>query len=388
MALRTLAVLHDSPDFGGHEKAFLTWLPALLARRDLARLDVWFPETNAAFSQALAPFVGDKLRLAPHQFEKKSAEPLRAFTRLSYGRAVRRFVAAGGYDAVVLLQGRIENLATPMTWLPRRTPLISYVPMAHSAREMGRSPRLAAVVDAAKSRLYRRPQRWVVPAGAVKAQLVRAGARSPIVVVENVPPLSPTASAGAAASLALIETTNRVALFIGRFDAAQKGLDRLVRALRAQSQGFAGWSFVFVGAGPYAPVLESLKAETGLDVHVHGWTQTPIAYLKAADVLVMPSRFEGVPLVLLESLGVGTPVLGSDIDVFREYLPSTALYDFDDADGLRQALDALVRPEARAAFKLHAWAISQRLDIGRSQAAFAGALLDDLDDLKLKAGDL
>src|ERR1700761_7548692 len=188
---RRIAVLHDSPGFGGHERAFLTWLPALLDSPDIAELHFFVPEKNEAFLSALDKASHPKLRTTPSPHVKGPGEPYRAPLRMTYGRAAARFVSQVGADIVLMLQGRIENLATPMLWLPAKTDIVSYVPMAHAGSEMGRSAALSVVTDSIKRLYYARPQRMIVPSQAVAAQARRAGAKGQITVVENVPEPAP-----------------------------------------------------------------------------------------------------------------------------------------------------------------------------------------------------
>ena len=108
---------------------------------------------------------------------------------------------------------------------------------------------------------------------------------------------------------------------------------------------------------------------------MRGWTDRPAALISAADVLVMPSLFEGVPLSMLEAMVLGTPVLGSDIDVFREYLPSENVIDFQSARLDEAIVGAVARRDAfaeQAARKL------AEQSPERSRKAFADAVFDPL----------
>ena len=55
-----------------------------------------------------------------------------------------------------------------------------------------------------------------------------------------------------------------------------------------------------------------------------GTVATRAPWLQAADVVVVPSRWEGQALVLLEAMACGVPVVASDIAANAETLPSTA----------------------------------------------------------------
>jgi len=379
-APRRLAVLHDSQAFGGHELAFLNWFPAVLASPDIAHVHVVIADTNLALRSKLEQLGEAKLTIVTTPFYKSGGETLRAPLRFRYGRAIRKILADAKIDLALMLQGRIENLATPMIWLPRDLEVVSYLPMAHTGAEMGRPGLVSTVLDCIKRVYYARPQRFLVVSKAVASQVRRAGARGAIQVVENVlPPNTARRDKAAARASIGVGLDARVALFMGRFDSLQKGLDRLMRDLRAAPDRLSGWTFLFVGEGPAENELQDVLAETGLNGHVVGWTPEAGAYLAASDVLLMPSRFEGVPLTMLEALNQRTPMLTSDIDVFQEYLPKTMRRDFERPVDLATALAQVSSAPVVEAYEGHASAILDRLNLKYSRQRFVDGLLGRLD---------
>jgi len=56
------------------------------------------------------------------------------------------------------------------------------------------------------------------------------------------------------------------------------------------------------------------------DVIFTGWVENPLQYMKGFDLLVLPSLHEACPLVILESLYVGTPVIASKVGGIPEIL--------------------------------------------------------------------
>jgi len=69
-----------------------------------------------------------------------------------------------------------------------------------------------------------------------------------------------------------------------------------------------------VGEGPLKSELLAQRKQLGLNevVHLVGFQPNPFPYFRHADLFVLPSRFEGLPLAVLEALAVGTPVVASD----------------------------------------------------------------------------
>ena len=174
----------------------------------------------------------------------------------------------------------------------------------------------------------------------------------------------------------------RIALFMGRFDARQKGFDRLLRDLRRSAPLLSGWHFLFVGQGPAEADIRAALQQAAISGEIVGWTLEPDAYLAASDVLLCPSRFEGVPLIMLEALQRGLPILASDIDVHREYLPADALFDFSRPVDLAGALSRVTAPDTVQAYRRHATAVCCRLDLATSRLRFVDAVLGRSADAK------
>lgn len=97
----------------------------------------------------------------------------------------------------------------------------------------------------------------------------------------------------------------------GRLD-PQKGYDRLIRALGQIGTDF-NWHLTILGEGPQRKQLERLIKENNLSdrIDMPGLSKAPWPRIAAADCLILPSRFEGMPNVVLESLACGVPVIAS-----------------------------------------------------------------------------
>ncbi len=91
----------------------------------------------------------------------------------------------------------------------------------------------------------------------------------------------------------------------------QKGYDLLVRALPELPQA----TLVLVGDGPERSALERLARELGVSERliVVGWVSEPRRYLPAFDVFALPSRWEGMPLGIIEAMQSALPVLATDV---------------------------------------------------------------------------
>ncbi len=91
----------------------------------------------------------------------------------------------------------------------------------------------------------------------------------------------------------------------------QKGFDRLLRLMAEMPDTDS--RFVILGDGPQGEELVCLAHELGIAHRVgfEGFVSNPWAYFAAADALLLPSRWEGMPNAVLEALAVGTPVIAT-----------------------------------------------------------------------------
>jgi glycosyltransferase involved in cell wall biosynthesis len=127
----------------------------------------------------------------------------------------------------------------------------------------------------------------------------------------------------------------RLVLAVGRL-VEQKNHELAIRAI-AQVPDATLW---IVGDGPMRPRLEQLATELGAPVVFTGVRRDARALMGAADAVVMPSRWEGLPLTALEALASGTPLVATNVRGLRELLVNgeNALLVPEDPDALAEAL--------------------------------------------------
>lgn len=134
--------------------------------------------------------------------------------------------------------------------------------------------------------------------------------------------------------------------FLGTLD-ERKGTSDLIAALAGLGQGGQGWRAVFAGGGD----IETYRAKAeaaGIGQHVDfpGWVGQDDArrLLREADMLVLPSYDEGLPLVILEAIGLGTPVIATAVGATPEFLTDNEikLCRPGDVCGLQDAIADLI----------------------------------------------
>lgn len=94
-----------------------------------------------------------------------------------------------------------------------------------------------------------------------------------------------------------------------------KGFDLAVSAMKHVRQEVPEAHLVLFGDGPERPALEALarREQVSDRLVITGATKEPAPYLAAADVLVAPSRNEGMGRVIVEAMSVGLPVVASRV---------------------------------------------------------------------------
>lgn len=119
-------------------------------------------------------------------------------------------------------------------------------------------------------------------------------------------------------------------VFIGNL-LSVKGIDVLLDALALIARTGRRFNFALVGDGPLREALRRRAVKLGLVAQVRFVGARPLeelpAWYRAADLLVLPSRSEGVPNVLLEAMACGTPLVASRVGGIPEIAPADALVE-------------------------------------------------------------
>ncbi|MDN5869963.1 MAG: glycosyltransferase family 4 protein [Nitrococcus sp.] len=130
---------------------------------------------------------------------------------------------------------------------------------------------------------------------------------NPVVVAED--------DVGNEVSYRLVKSlpTNPFIVAMGRL-VPQKGFDLLVRAFASIHWRHPEWSLVILGDGPEREKIWRLALTLGIGdcVHMPGRVARPHAVLRRAKLFALSSRFEGMPMALLEAMACGLPCVSFD----------------------------------------------------------------------------
>lgn len=150
----------------------------------------------------------------------------------------------------------------------------------------------------------------------------------------------------------------------------QKGFDLLLDAFATLAGHQPGWRLAILGEGPLRQDLEARIEHLGLQgrVWLTGQVDAPEAFLRQADLFVLPSRFEGFPMALCEAMALGLAVVAADCptgprEIIRDGLDG-CLVPAEDPAALAAALEQLMtQADLRARLARRAPEILQRFGL-------------------------
>jgi glycosyltransferase involved in cell wall biosynthesis len=165
---------------------------------------------------------------------------------------------------------------------------------------------------------------------------------------------------------------------------AKKGHVGLVRAARTVVDEFPDAQFVFVGLpiDPAPVTAEVDRLHLGRHVKLAGYLPNAATVMPAFDVYCLPSRFEGMPVSLLEAMSLGLPSVATGVGGVPEVVTNgvdAMVVPPDDPDALAAALVELLRdPDRRAAMGERAGTTAEGFSlesmVRRTEAVYEAAL--------------
>lgn len=328
----------DNPDYGGHQ------VMACLAVEALAESTTWQPvffcsPENTRLNNRLKEIQQstDNLEIRTTPFTTRKLQGLRnRFAKKAIG-ALRQLLAAENPDLILCIQGEIEDDSLALCAAEKMAaPCISYIPIPHRMALMG--AKLGTVRDGLNAGLFKKPDGWITISESMKILLEERGTTAPIAVVHNgidIKRFAPCEKTIARATLGLPQNKTLLGT-IGRIEFNQKQQNLLVRTFSNAWKNNPKMHLVITGDGPDRGRLETLINQLHLQKHVTliPWQEDSALVYSALDLLIIPSRFEGVPLVMLEALACGTPVVGSARDGMKDLLPAAWTFETENSAAL------------------------------------------------------
>jgi glycosyltransferase involved in cell wall biosynthesis len=148
----------------------------------------------------------------------------------------------------------------------------------------------------------------VFPAEATRSDGLAARTCAPeqSVVIPNAVPLAPTAAARSNGDVPLVVSVARLS--------AQKDVSTLIRALALLQPD--GWRAAVIGDGNERAAIEREISARGLDSRVEllGDRDDVPEMLARADIFALSSRWEALPISILEAMAAGLPVVATEVD--------------------------------------------------------------------------
>lgn len=368
----------DSPVYGGHEVMAVSGVAGILAHASQPQVVFACHPNNQKLRDALGALsesYGGRLRIEPLAVELGRAPWVRHWGAGRQLRQLRELIQKSGAKRTLAMQGDVAA-STALFWAaaPLGLPRLSYLAVPHTLVQMG--AKLPVFRDRLNAPLLRLPTAWITLSPAMEKILRQRGARQPVRLVANgidLPRAAPIPRAEARRSLSLPEDGLVVGL-LARTEFKHKGHLLLLEAL-ARPELAEAWA-VIGGDGPDQERLRAELKRRGLAERVRllGWVGQPTAFHAAIDVLAIPSRYEGVPLVMLEALGRSRPVVGSDRDGMADWLPPAWRFPYPDSAALARAIVTAVAAPAHERETLRA-KVAQHTGAAFRQA-FAAATIE------------
>ncbi|HMT05439.1 MAG: glycosyltransferase family 4 protein [Solirubrobacterales bacterium] len=133
----------------------------------------------------------------------------------------------------------------------------------------------------------------------------------------------------------------------GRLTAKQKGHDTLIEASVEMLRDRPDLIFVVAGDGPDLAMLEEQARSAGVSTNWRflGAVRPLDSFYGAIDLIAIPSRFEGLPLVALEAIEAGVPGVASAVDGLADVWPADWRVLPDAPDALADRLAGLLEAD-------------------------------------------
>jgi glycosyltransferase involved in cell wall biosynthesis len=210
-------------------------------------------------------------------------------------------------------------------------------------------PRTARIVVAAERSLAKHTDRLIAVGAQVRDDLLGAGIGQPgqYAVVPPGTRLGPLPDRQAARRDLGLPAAGPVVAYVGRLTQVKRP-DRLVAVARSVIDAIPAAQFVICGGGDLTAEVSSATKDLGGSIRLLGWRPDVETVYAAADLILLTSDNEGMPVSLIEAGLAGIPAVATNVGSVAEVVQdgSTGLLVRCDADELAGSVLRLLRDDA------------------------------------------
>jgi glycosyltransferase involved in cell wall biosynthesis len=247
-------------------------------------------------------------------------------------------------DLCVAVQGTIDTSFLMLNICKKNNiKCVSYIPMAHDLKKTSKHKFIGLVKDIIRVYYYLVPDIFITINEVIAEQIFTKSNNKNIFVVRNGIHFDNYTRYNKKACRKKHEIPEDAYVmgYIGRIELWHKGLDYYISFLYKYADRYPNIIFLFVGSG-------SKKAENDLrkivslkkNIKHIPWTNNVSEIYSLIDCYIIPSRFEGCPITMIEALFFDVPVIASNIPEVACFLPNHNLFRIKDYNQMNNKIDA------------------------------------------------
>jgi starch synthase (maltosyl-transferring) len=245
---------------------------------------------------------------------------------------MRRFIRQSQPDIVQSFLFH-ANVLSALAYSPWKIPLVGGVRVVDPSRRRALMSRLAAtrmqnivcvsqsVADACVLREGLPPAKLVV----IQNGVTVAACQSEDGALESSPTSVPFKPCSFAQKQLGLSAATPLLLFVGRID-YQKGADVLLEQADRLLDALPMHNLVIVGDGPLKVLAQSRASQCEHEQRIHfaGRRDDVIRWMQSSQLLLLPTRYEGMPNVVLEAMSCGLPIVSTRAEGIVELLGNSS----------------------------------------------------------------
>lgn len=336
--MKKILFYSDSPTFGGHEIMFTNFVNQYLSNNSEK---IYFITSvyNNKLNSIIDNIGSNKAKRYSIDFKASSFNGVFNFIRLRLLMRLNKTIKEINPDVIVLVQGMIELSSLPLL-LPKKYEIISYIPQVLPMSENGAF--LGSIRDFLNKFYYSRIDKIVTISEENKKVCISRWhlKSSKIHIVRNGIDTSHNSKNNK-------NTDSFRALCLGRFDLFCKRQDRLIVDFLS---GFVGTKteLHIVGGGNETETKKLIKlSEPHSNVFISQWVDDSLSLIDTFDCLIVYSKFEGVPLVVLEAMSKGVAVISTELPYTKEFSKLDGFFILSDENKLCDVINHLAKLKRR-----------------------------------------